>query len=285
MPFLHICHHCGKHLSRKQNLDNHIARYHGGKCLESCQVGDDLAKIGPTKNASADVSETGGSSGSTSYVDPPERNGKNILGEKISNVDTSPKKKKSNWGISLKEYNKKLRLADKLPSVWEQGTGPDLLQVGGGLGEERDVFHDDSEGDDKHSESGESQESDREEEEDSSDENDSDAKDPHWVFNHFIYHAKQHLKKDGDGYDLKTLRKTFRKFYANGIKWIHALQKDSIHKKVVSLARDLRDSDFDYAESIDAAVAKRKFLLDRLVLKEDISDEEEDHDTNNTDFD
>ena len=275
MPFLHICHHCGKHLSRKQNLDNHIARYHGGKCLESCQVGDDLAKIGPEKNWSGD----------NRFQHPYTAVLAGPMGEKISNVDTSPKKKKSNWGISLKEYNKKLRLADKLPSVWEQGTGPDLLQVGGGLGEERDVFHDDSEGDDKHSESGESQESDREEEEDSSDENGSDAKDPHWVFNHFIYHAKQNLKKDGDGYDLKTLRKTFRKFYANGIKWIHALQKDSIHKKVVSLARDLRDGDFDYAESIDAAVAKRKFLLDRLVLKEDISDEEEDHDTNNTDFD
>ena len=193
-------------------------------------------KLCPTKNASADVSETGGSSGSTSYVDPPERNGKNILGEKISNVDTSPKKKKSNWGISLKEYNKKLRLADKLPSVWEQGTGPDLLQVGSGKGKERDVFQDDdSEGDDKHSESGESQESDREEEEDSSDENDSDAKDPHWVFNHFIYHAKQHLKKDGDGYDLKTLRKTFRKTYANSIKWIHAFAKTLFTKKLFPL--------------------------------------------------
>lgn len=53
MPFLHRCHHCGKHLSRKQNLDNHIARYHGGKCLESCQVGDDLAKIYPEKTWSA----------------------------------------------------------------------------------------------------------------------------------------------------------------------------------------------------------------------------------------
>ena len=53
MPFLHGCHHCGKHLSRKQNLDNHIARYHGGKCLESCQVGDDLAKIYPEKTWSA----------------------------------------------------------------------------------------------------------------------------------------------------------------------------------------------------------------------------------------
>ena len=220
----------------------------------------------------------------TSYVDLPERNGKNILAEKISNVNTSPKKRKSNWGISLKEYNKKLRLADKLPSVWEQGTGPDLLQVGGGLGEERDVFHDDSEGDDKHSESGESQESDREEEEDSSDVNESDAKDPDWVFNHIIYHTKNNFKKNGDGYNLKTLRKAFRKSYANIIKWIHALRKNSIHKKVVSLARDLRDSDFDYDESIDAAVAKRKFLLDRVVLEEDISDVEEDHDTN-TDFD
>ena len=91
------------------------------------------------------------------------------------------------------------------------------------------------------------------------------------------------MKKDG-GYDLKTLRKTFRKFYANSIKWMHALRKNSIHKKVVSLARDLRDSDFDFDESIDAAVAKRKFLLDRVVLEEDISDVEEDHDTN-TDFD
>ena len=61
-------------------------------------------------------------------------------------------------------------------------------------------------------------------------------------------------------------------------------KKTTIQQKSCSLARDLRDSDFDYAESIDAAVAKRKFLLDRVVLEEDISDVEEDHDTN-TDFD
>ena len=204
--------------------------------------------------------------------------GKNILGEKISNVDTSPKKRKSNWGISLKEYNKKLRLADKLPSVWEQGTGPDLLQVGGGLGEERDVFHDDSEGDDKHSESGESQESDREEEEDSDssgvNENDGEN-DPDWVFNFLIYHSKNNLKKDG-GYDLKTLRKTFRINYANILKWMHALRQNKIHKKVISLARDLRESDFDYDESIDAAIAKRKYLLERVVTEEDLSDSEDD---------
>ena len=184
--------------------------------------------------------------------------------------------------ITLKEYNKKLRLADKLPSMWEQRTGEDLIQVGSGRGKEWDIFQDDdSEGDDKHSESGESQESDREEEEeedsDSSDVNESDGeKDPDWVFNFLIYHTKNKLKKDGDGYDLKTLRKTFRINYANILKWIHALNKNKIHKKVISLARDLRESDFDYDESIDAAIAKRKYLLKRVVTEEDLSDSEDD---------
>ena len=66
MPFLHRCRHCGKHLSRKQNLDNHIARYHGGKCLESCQVGDDLAKIYPEKTWS--VSGEIGLTDSVGYI-------------------------------------------------------------------------------------------------------------------------------------------------------------------------------------------------------------------------
>ena len=42
-------------------------------------------------------------------------------------------------------------------------------------------------------------------------------------------------------------------------------------------AEDLRNStaDFDYDESIDAAIAKRKYLLDRLVTEEDLSDSED----------
>ena len=72
MPFLHRCHHCGKHLSRKQNLDNHIARYHGGKCLESCQVGDDLAKIYPEKTWS--VSGEIGLTDSVGYINQFQNN-------------------------------------------------------------------------------------------------------------------------------------------------------------------------------------------------------------------
>ena len=275
MPF--ICHHCGKHLSRQQRLDSHITRFHGGEDGEKCH------DVGVDERASPKER-------STSYVDLPERNVENKWTEKDVDVGTSSKKK-SNWDITLKEYNKNLRLADKLPSMWEQRTGEDLIQVGSGSGKEWDIFQDDeSEGDDKLSESGESQESDLEEGEDSenSDVDDSDTQDPDWVFNFLIYHSKNNLKKDGDGYDLKTLRKTFRINYANILKWMHALGKNKIHKKVVCTAEDLRDSsaDFDYDESIDASIAKRKYLLDRLVTEEDLSDSEddlsdmeEDHDT------
>ena len=43
-------------------------------------------------------------------------------------------------------------------------------------------------------------------------------------------------------------------------------------------SEDLRNSnaDFDYDESIDAAIAKRKYLLERVVTEEDLSDSEDD---------
>ena len=95
-----------------------------------------------------------------------------------------------------------MRFADKLPSMWKQRIGEDLLQVGSGRGKEWNIFRDDeSEGDDKYLASGESQESDLEEGEDSdsSDVNESDSeKDPDRVFNFLVYHTKNNLKKDVD---------------------------------------------------------------------------------------
>ena len=86
------------------------------------------------------------------------------------------------------------------------------------------------------------------------------------------------LLQDEGGYDLKTLRKTFRINYGNILKWMHALRQNKIHRKVVSTAEDLRNSgaDYDYDESIEAAIAKRKYLLDRIVTEEDLSDTEDD---------
>ena len=86
----------------------------------------------------------------------------------------------------------------------------------------------------------------------------------------------------GVDYDLKALRKGFRQIYVNIIKRIHTIRQNDINKKVVSVARDLRDicADYLYDESINLAVAKRKFLMNRLVVEEDISDVEDDRDTN-----
>ena len=47
-------------------------------------------------------------------------------------------------------------------------------------------------------------------------------------------------------------------------------------KKVVNTAFDFRSDGYDYKESIDAAIAKRKFLLDRLITEADLMDEESD---------
>ena len=38
--------------------------------------------------------------------------------------------------------------------------------------------------------------------------------------------------------------------------------------------RHTNNNGYDYNESIDAAIAKRKFLLDRLITEEDLMDEE-----------
>ena len=48
--------------------------------------------------------------------------------------------------------------------------------------------------------------------------------------------------------------------------WIHDLKRDSIHKKIMETAKDLRDDkDFDYEESIERSISIRKTLLNRLV--------------------
>ena len=68
MPYHHVCHHCGKHLSRKQTLDMHIARYHGGEDSSECQTGGFLAKIAPEKCWSSGVLGEASLTDSTAYL-------------------------------------------------------------------------------------------------------------------------------------------------------------------------------------------------------------------------
>ena len=53
------------------------------------------------------MSGVAGFSGSPPYIEPLERNQGSQWTEKDVDVDIAPKKKKSNLGISLKDYKKK----------------------------------------------------------------------------------------------------------------------------------------------------------------------------------
>ena len=163
-----------------------------------------------------------------------------------------------------------------------------LLQVGGGKFK-KDIFSDEESDSESNDESTESEGSDMEEDEEEDDNSEGDNKeskeDPDWVFEFILDQAKHRLDvkkaEEGVDYSIKDLRKRFRRAYGSILKWMHALRKNATHKKVVSTAHDLRDNSagYDYNESIDAAGAKRKFLLDRLVSEEDLIDEENETET------
>ena len=87
-----------------------------------------------------------GFSGSPPYIEPPVRHVEKLWTEKKADVEGSAKKKqrRRNWGISRREYNKKLRNAGKLPSVWEQSTDQKGL---GPLSDDEVDEHEDDKGD------------------------------------------------------------------------------------------------------------------------------------------
>ena len=152
----------------------------------------------------------------------------------------------------------------------------------------RDIFSKngiDSESNDADSEATYSENNDTESkasdmEEEDTDDDDASEEDSNWVFDYIKQQAKENLdvrkEEEGVDYDIKDLRKKFRFWYGRMLKWIHALRQNDINKKVVNTAFDFRSDGYDYKESIDAAIAKRKFLLDRLITEADLMDEESD---------
>ena len=85
--------------------------------------------------------------------------------------------------------------------------------------------------------------------------------------------AKEDL---GDDANHTELQNRFRHKFAEILEWSHRLRKHPVYKKVMTTARDLRDSDggYDWSEAFHTAVEQRKFLLNRLVPKQqDIADD------------
>ena len=49
------------------------------------------------------------------------------------------------------------------------------------------------------------------------------------------------------------------------IRWYHGLKTDPVHKKVMKTLRSfMEDDEMDYTEAVEAAISKRKYLLNSL---------------------
>ena len=76
---------------------------------------------------------------------------------------------------------------------------------------------------------------------------------------------------------LPKLQKELRNVYLDRLIWMRELKKDPIHKKVMHTKESFMDNDdFDVGEAIEAAVEKRKFLLNKLLHHDDLYDSNED---------
>ena len=69
---------------------------------------------------------------------------------------------------------------------------------------------------------------------------------------------------------------TLRKVLLEHLQWMRAMKKDYTFQKVIKTQKDLKDTDeFDWSESTELATDKRKFLLNRLFVKQPIPQDED----------
>ena len=74
---------------------------------------------------------------------------------------------------------------------------------------------------------------------------------------------------------LPVYRKELRKVLLENLQWMRAMKKDPTFKKVIETQKELKDTEgFDWLESTELAIDKRKFLLNRLYQKQPIPQDE-----------
>ena len=75
---------------------------------------------------------------------------------------------------------------------------------------------------------------------------------------------------------LPLYSKELRKVLLEYLQWMRAMKKDYTFQKVMETQKDLKDMDgFDWLELTVLAIGKRKFLLNRLFVKQPIPQDED----------
>ena len=74
---------------------------------------------------------------------------------------------------------------------------------------------------------------------------------------------------------LPLYRKELRKVLLEYLQWMRAMKKDYTFQKLIETQKDLKDTDgFDWLESTELAIDKRKFLLNRMFVKQPLPQDE-----------
>ena len=75
---------------------------------------------------------------------------------------------------------------------------------------------------------------------------------------------------------LPLYRKKLRKILLEYLQWMRAMKKDYTFQKVIETHKDFKDTEgFDWLESTELAIDKRKFLLNRLLVKQLLPQDED----------
>ena len=76
---------------------------------------------------------------------------------------------------------------------------------------------------------------------------------------------------------LPVSKRRLRRTYLERLKWTHRIKHDVIHRKVMkTLRRFIEEDDMDFDEAAESAVAKRKFLINRVMKKKSLLEESND---------
>ena len=71
-------------------------------------------------------------------------------------------------------------------------------------------------------------------------------------------------------------RKELRKVLLEYLQWMRAIKEDSTFRKVIETKREFKDTEgFDWLESRELAIDKRKFLLNRLLVTQSTPNNED----------
>ena len=75
---------------------------------------------------------------------------------------------------------------------------------------------------------------------------------------------------------LPVYRKELRNILLNKLEWMHEIKKDPYYRKIMKTRQDLMDIDgYDWMEATEAAIHRRKFLLNILFSEQEIPNEED----------